>query len=136
VRVDYILPALQPAIANESSETPEMVPAFRDHVRSPRAAPAPLPGGWEQQFRLDARPFTATYIGPPPRPHSLSLDNFHTERARWRNLVSRHGDINDSPTISATFTSTPAVATMIDMLRQTQQMEDSIVAQQVAITRG
>jgi hypothetical protein len=44
--------------------------------------------------------------------------------------------MNDSPDISATLTSTPAVATMIDMLRQSQQMEDSIVAQQVAITRG
>jgi len=133
VRVDYILPALEPAITNEGPESRDMVPSFRERVHLARPS---LPQGWEQQLRLDARPFTATYIGPPPRPHTLALDNFQTERIRWRNLVSSHGAGVDSSHSSITPPSQPAVQAMIEMLRQMQAMEDSIVALQVAITRG
>lgn len=133
LRVDYIMPALQPAIGNQSPAGPEIVPSFREQVRTQKIA---TPRGWEEQLRLDARPFTATYIGPPPRPNTLALDNFQTERVRWRNLVSHHDGGVDSPRPSGTSLSEPTVQSMILMLRQMQEMEDSIVAQQVAVTRG
>lgn len=133
MRVNYILPALQPAISNEAPASTEVVPSFREHVVM---GPIPLQGGWEQQFRLDARPFTASYIGPPPRPHSLCLDSFQTQRARWHNLVSRYGAMADSISTPAGYIDKPAIRIMIDMLRQMQQIEDSIVAQQGAISRG
>ena len=133
MKVDYVLPAFQPGVANDLPDSRGIVPSFREQVRLSRV---PMARGWEQQLRLDARPFTATYIGPPPRPHTLALDNLQTERTRWRSLVSRHSEIEDAPHRSETCTSTPAVRTMIEMLRQMQLMEDSIVAQQVAVTRG
>lgn len=133
MRVDYIVPALQPAVTNESQAKQELIPSFKEQTRLPGAPP---PRGWEQQLRLDARPFTATYIGPPPRPNSLTLDNFQSERTRWRNLVSTHDPGVDFSRGSATFSSQPLVQNMLLMLRQMQEMEDSIVAQQVAVTRG
>ena len=133
MRVDYIMPSLQPAIGNQSPADLEIVPAIREQARAPQTT---LPCGWEEQLRLDARPFTATYIGPPPRPSTLALDYFQTERIRWRNLVSNHGGGFDSSRGSAAYRSEPAVQTLMLMLQQMQEMEDSIIAQQVAVTRG
>jgi len=137
VRVDYVLPAIQLAIGNESPASPEIVPSFREQVHQQVSLErTSMPRGWEQQLRLDARPFTATYIGPPPRPQTLALDNSQTERIRWRNLVSTHGADMDSYSGPTSYRSEAAIQTMIEMLRQMQAMEDSIVAKQVAVTRG
>jgi hypothetical protein len=127
------MPALQPAVTNDLPETPAIVPSFREQVRTPGSM---LPPGWEQQLRLDQRPFTATYIGPPPRPNTLALENSQTERARWRNLVSRHSLHSDTTHYRLNDTGHIAVEDMLEMLQQMQRMEDAIVAQQVAITRG
>jgi len=133
VRVDYISPAVQPGVSKELPESSGAAPSFREQVR---LSTDPLPLSWEQQLRLDARPFTMTYIGPPPRPSTLALDDVHTQRMCWRNIVPRHGGASSPSSDSIVTPEQQAVQTMIEMLLQVQQMEDAIVARQVAVTRG
>jgi len=132
MRVDYTLPAMQPGTLPDMP-APEAAPSFRDQLRSPAVQ---LPGGWEQQLRLDARPFTGTYIGPPPRPSTLELHDAETERSRWRNMVSRHSNEPEAAGNPGSSASRQPVQTMLDMLLNMQQMEDSIVSRSVAVTRG
>ena len=133
MRVDYTLPALQPGtIPPEMPTTEEPGLPFREQLRGPAAQ---VLVSCEHQLRLDVRPFTATYIGPPPRPPALQLNDVETERLRWHNMVTRHATPADAagPNGSA---GGDSVQTMLAMLRDMQHMEDSIVAQQVAVTRG
>ena len=88
MRVDYTLPALQSGNLLEAEPAAEGVGrSFREQLRGTTAS---LPVNWEQQLRLDVRPLTATFVGPPPRPRTLELSDAETERARWRNMVLRH----------------------------------------------
>jgi hypothetical protein len=140
MRVDYTLPAIQPSISPDvSGPSPDIsgaplettTPSFRDQLRG---VSVPVPGAWEQQLRLDARPFTASYIGPPPRPRTLEMSDAETERARWRNMLWRH-DAPPDPA-QAAGPDHHAVGNMMNMLLQMQEMEDSIASQSVALTRG
>lgn len=133
MRVDYTLPALQPGALPELPSGTETTRPFREQLRV--SAPE-LPLGWEQQLRLDARPFTGTYIGPPPRPQALQLSDPETQRGRWRSMIWRHSLALDAGTTFGRASSKQAIHTMLDMLQQMQEMEDSIIAQQVAVTRG
>ena len=133
MRVDYISPAVQPGVSTELPENSGTAPSFREQVR---LSTVPLPLSWEQQLRLDARPFTTTYIGPPPRPSTLGLDDVQTQRMCWRNIVPRHVGGSNSSQDSIVTPEERAVQTMLDMLSQIQQMEDAIVSRQVAVTRG
>ena len=132
MRVDYTLPALQPDAIPDMPTAQETGLPFREQLRRPAA---PMPGSCDHHLRLDVRPFTATYIGPPPRPPALQLNDVETERWRWHNMVTRHATPADAagPNGSA---GGDSVQTMLAMLLDMQQMEDSIVAQQVAVTRG
>ena len=133
MRVDYTLPALQPGSLTELITAQETGRSFREQLHSPTVQ---APVGWEEKLRLDARPFTATYIGPPPRPLSLEIYDAETERSRWHNMVWRHSrglEAAENPGIS---NSKQPVKVMLEMLLDMQQMEDSIVSQQVAVTRG
>ncbi|HKS73601.1 MAG TPA: hypothetical protein VJQ82_10430 [Terriglobales bacterium] len=140
MRVDYTLPAIQPQVSPDvagpsspdiSGPALETPPSFRDRLRS---VSIPLPGAWEQQLRLDARPFTASYIGPPPRPRTLEMSDAETERARWRNMLWRHDAPPDALPVAGG--NHQAIGNMMTMLLQMQDMEDSIVSQSVALTRG
>lgn len=133
MRVDYTLPALQPGTLAEAPTAGETSASFHDHLSGPAL---PLPVSWEQQLRLDVRPFTGSYIGPPPRPHALEVNDPQTERSRWRNMVSRHGRALGTAGYSGTSTGQRCVQTMLEMLLDMQQMEDSIVSQNAAVTRG
>jgi hypothetical protein len=132
MKVDYTLPALQPDTVPDMPNAQETGLPFREQLRGPAA---PMPVSCEHQLRLDVRPFTATYIGPPPRPPALQLSDAETERSRWHNMVTRHATPAGAagPNGSA---GADSVRTMLDMLLGMRQMEDSIVAQQVAVTRG
>lgn len=131
MRVDYTVPALQPESLPEPTTTGESGLSFRDQLRG---ATVRAPDSYLHQLRLDVRPFTATYIGPPPRPRRLQLNDPETERARWHNMVQRHSlDAGGNHTGSM---GSDSVQTMVKMLLDMQQMEYSIVAQQVAVTRG
>ena len=132
MRVDYTLPALQPDTIPDMPTAQETGLPFREQLRRPAAQ---MPPSCEQQLRLDVRPFTATYIGPPPRPPALQLSDAETERLRWHNMVTRHATPADAggPDGSG---GGESVHTMLAMLLDMQHMEDSIVAQQVALTRG
>ncbi len=133
MRVDYTLPALQPGSLPElpTGQEPEL--SFRGQLRN---VAVQLPATWEQQLRLDARPFSGTYIGPPPRPHTLELHDAETQRSRWRNMLWRHTPLGVASNESSTATRGQPVQTMLEMLLDMQQMEDSIVSQSVAVTRG
>jgi hypothetical protein len=132
MKVEYTVPALQPEALPEMQLPAEPRWSFRDQLRHPAGQ---VPVGYEHELRLDVRPFTATYIGPPPRPPALQLGDVETERWRWHNMVTRHsmpmngGGANGSA-------GGDSVQTMIDMLLNMQQMEDSIVSRQAALTRG
>lgn len=132
MRIDYTLPALEPAISPEvSAPQEETTPSFRGRLRGATVA---LPSGWQEQLRLGERPFTASYIGPPPRPRTLETSDAETERFRWRNMLWRHAAPPASEPDSAS--GSGPVGGMMNMLLQMQQMEDSILAQSVAVTRG
>ena len=136
MRVDYTLPAMQvgtlPELPHAPAEAEEGL-SFREQLRTPMV---PIAVGWEQQLRLDARPFTGTYIGPPPRPNTLQLFDAETERTRWNSMLWRHSRTLDAADDLGITGSRQPVHTMLGMLLQMQEMEDSIVAQQMAATRG
>lgn len=134
MRVDYTLPALQPETLADMPTAGEAVPSFREQLRG--TAVAQLPASWEQQLRLDVRPFTGTYIGPAPRPHTLELNDAETERSRWHNMLWRHSRALEGAGVPGTSTGRQPVRVMLEMLLDMQQMEDSIIAQGVAVTRG
>lgn len=133
MRVDYTLPALQPESLPDMPFAGETGASFRDQLRSPAVQ---LPVGWEQQLGLDARPFTGTYIGPPPPPQTLELGDAETQRSRWRSMLSRHSQSQVTAGPSGNSAARQPVEGMLSMLAEMQQMEDSIVSRSVGITRG
>lgn len=133
MRVDYTLPALEPGSLPELPAGPEKELVFRGQLRG---LTVELPVSWEQQLKLDARPFTGTYIGPPPRPQTLELNDVETQRSRWRNMLWRHMPTHGAPGQMGSSTGGQPVQNMLEMLWEMQQMEDSIVSQSVAVTRG
>ena len=138
MRVDYTLPALQPGTVLELPEGTEAAeggrsPSFREQLQG---VSVPLPVSVEQQLRLDARPGGATLIGPPPRPRTLELNDAETERARWRNMLFRHSQGLAPGGSPATSGSRQSVQTMLDMLLDMQNLEDSIMYRNAAVTRG
>jgi len=133
MRVNYLLPALAPGILPDSPDSPETGLSFRDQLQH---VIGQAPVRWEQQLHLDTRPFTATYIAPPSRPKGLELEGVEVERARWRNLLTRHElRLRTSPNALSS-TSGQSVQVMLEMLRDMQEAEDGIVAQAVSLTRG
>lgn len=133
MRVDYTLPSIQPDALQDLPSTGETGQSFREQLRTPTVQ---LPVNWEQEMRLDARPFTGTYIGPPPRPHSMEVGDPEQERSRWRDMLSRHDSALNASSSSANEGSQQPVRSMLNLLLDMQDMEDSIVAQNVAVTRG
>ncbi len=133
MRVDYTLPALQPETFPDMPVTEEAGASFRDQLRG---LTVQLPESWEQQLRLDARPFTGTYIGPPPRPQTLELNDAETQRSRWRSMLSRHSQAPLAAGSSGSSAVRQPVQGMLEMLLEMQQMEDSIVSRSVGVTRG
>jgi hypothetical protein len=133
MRVNYTLPALDIGSIADLPATPESVPAFREQLR---ASTVFVPTGWEHRLGLDERPFTATYIGPPPRPHTLQLYDAPTERSRWRNMLWQHGSTLPSRQTFVSNAGRQAVQQMLAMFLEMQEAEDSIVSQNVAVTRG
>jgi hypothetical protein len=134
MRVDYTLPALQQGTLLEAEPNlPGSGPSFRDQLRGTTVH---LPVSWEQQLHLDARPLSATFIGPPPRPYTLDLNDSEAERARWRNMVFRHSRSLEAGGTPVTSRSRQAVQVMLEMLVEMQHMEDSISYRNAAVTRG
>jgi hypothetical protein len=133
MRVDYTLPSLQPWTPSDTAEIPqEGQPSFREMVRG---EPLALPSTIEQQLRLDLRPFTGTYIGPPPRPKTLDVHDAETQRMRWHAMISKHA-MSPGTGMGAASDSERSVANMVEMLLEMQHLEDSIVSQSVSLTRG
>jgi len=132
MRVDYTLPALQPAIPAETQEiSSEGGSTFRQLVQGENV---PLPTTVDDLLRLDVRPYTGTYIGPPPRPQLSTMQDAETQRQQWYGILRRHSDAGLG---SRTSTGRGrAVQNMMDMLRDMQGMEDAIVSQSVALSRG
>ena len=132
VRVDYTLSALDPGGLPELPAGQETELTFRDQLRG---VSVDLPVQWEQQMGLNARPFTGTYIGPPPRPPSLELNDTDAQRSHWRQMLWRH-----MPSAAQSHTGSAGrgqpVQAMLEMFLEMQDMEDSIVSQSVGVTRG
>jgi len=133
MRVNYLLPALEPGILPDSPDSPEIGLSFRDQLQHVIGQASVR---WEQQLHLDTRPFTATYIAPPSRPKGLELEGVEVERARWRNLLTRHELLLRTSPNALSSTSGQSVQVMLEMLRDMQEAEDGIVAQAVSLTRG
>jgi hypothetical protein len=134
MKIDYTLPALQPGTFTDlTPATLETGPSFREQLTGVQVQ---IPVGWEQQLRLDVRPFTATYLAPPRRPNNFELNDPQDQRVRWRTLLWRHSAVSQTPAQSDAAKGGQAIQTMLDMLLQMQHMEDSITTQSVAISRG
>jgi len=133
MRVDYTLPALQPETFPDMPLTGQTGASFREQLRSPTVQ---LPVSWEHELGLDARPFTGTYIGPPPPPQTLEVSDAETQRSRWRSMLSRHSRAAASASSLGSSAGRQPVQGMLAMLLEMQQMEDSIVSHSVGITRG
>lgn len=133
MRVDYTLPSLQPWTPAETPEVSgERAASFQELIRGGTAT---LPQGVDDLLRLGERPYTGTYIGPPPRPPVLALHDAEAQRRQWYGMLQRH---SGSP-VPGTRTHpgrTHSVQTMLHMLREMQEMEDAIVSQSVALSRG
>ena len=131
MRVDYTLPALHPWTAPDAPELTEQGEvSFRQLVRGEAVE---TPTTVDEQLGLDARPFTGTYIGPPPRPRTLEIQDAESQRQRWHGLIRRH---SSSAGGTRSGGRGQPVHNMLDMLREMQHMEDAIVSQTVALTRG
>jgi hypothetical protein len=129
MRVDYTLPALQPAALPETTGAgAALAPAFRDQLRGTRVQ---LPEGWTHVLGLDARPFSASYIGPPHRPQTLELNDAESERTRWQGLLLRHSDAQSQ----AAEPGSRAIGRMLQLLQEMQRMEDGLLARCVVATR-
>jgi len=134
MKIDYTLPALQPGTFTDLTPAAlESGPSFHDQLMG---VPVQVPVGWEQQLRLDVRPFTATYLAPPRRPNNVELNDPQAQRVRWRGMLWRHSQVLQNPAQSGAGQGGQAIQTMLDMLLQMQHMEDSITSQSVAISRG
>lgn len=133
MRVDYTLPALQPETLPDLPDTQEVEISFREQLRSQTVQVA---NTVEEQLRLDERPYTATYIGPPPRPKTLEFADTESQRARWRTMLARHRAGLQAGTSAVTSLHPRSVQMMLQMLEDMQDMEDAIVAQSVSLTRG
>lgn len=132
MRVDYTLPALQPWIAPDGAELTEQGElSFRQLVRGEAVE---MPTTMEEQLGLAARPFTGTYIGPPPRPRTLEVQDAETQRQRWHGMIRKHSASPGGTTRSGG--RGQPIQNMLEMLREMQHMEDSIVSQAVSLTRG
>lgn len=133
MRVDYTLPALQPEVGLEAQEiSPEGGQSFQQLIRAENVA---LPTTVDQTLRLDARPYTGTYIGPPPRPRTLGVMDAESQRQSWQGMLRKHSQSSGNLTRVGMGRGQP-VHNMLQMLQEMQQMEDSIVSQAVALTRG
>ncbi len=133
MRVDYTLPGLDPGSLPELPASVETGRSFSDQLRSPAVE---LPLNWQHELHLDARPATATNIGPPPRPPSLEMGDSASERTRWRSMLSRHNKALAAADNSNAGADTLAVSVMLDMLSGSQDAEDSIVYHNGSVTRG
>ena len=130
MRVDYTLPALQPWVpaADTLEISAQGEPSFRDLVRGEAVA---LPSTVEEQLRLDVRPYTGTYIGPPPRPPVLMIQDAESQRRQWYGILRRHATGSGVTSGGGR----QSVQNMLEMLREMQGMESSIVSQAVALSR-
>jgi hypothetical protein len=134
MRVDYTLPALQPGTLADGPVGGETAPGFRQQLRG---APAQLPVSWGQLLRLETPPFSGTYIEAPPRPRTLELTDAEALRSRWHNMIWKHSSMPAlSSGTSGALNSQGPVQTMLQMLLDMQQMENAIVSQNAALTRG
>ncbi len=131
MRVEYTLPAIQPDAPPEIESAGEETAnrSFRDQLRT---SAVQIPESWEHQLGLDAPSFTSTYVGPPPR-SAINLGDAESERARWQQLLWRHGDLLDP---GASNSASQPVQAMLAMLFNMQDAEDEVVSQQVAVARG
>jgi hypothetical protein len=132
MRVEYTLPALQPWTAPDTPELNEQGEvSFRQLIQGEAAVAVP---SVNEQLGLEARPFTGTYMGPPPRPRTLEVQHAESERHRWHSMIRRHSETGGMTTRFGG--RGQPVHNMLEMLREMQQMEDAIVSQTVALTRG
>jgi hypothetical protein len=133
MKVDYTIPALQPEAPSAVDLPPERGVSFHAQLAG---ASVQLPIVCEQELRLDVRPFTATYLAPPPPPKNLVLIEPQAQRRSWRNMLWRHGQaLCSGASLTGTRDQQP-IRVMLDMLAQMQQMEDSIISHSVAVRRG
>ena len=122
MRVQYTLPGYQPAFKPLPSPDDAGAPSFQSHIR-----PSQWQGDidWKRVLNVDRVPFSATSIGPPPRPMSLESQGPETERMRWNQLLSQHAGFSPMrPGIQ----SSDKVSVMMLLLVQVQSDADAVTA--------
>ena len=122
MRIQYTLPRMQTdTLGTEFGETGPK--PFKSRLyRLTQTAPP----NWRQILRLDQPAYTATMIGPPPRPGTLEVKDVASERRRWRSLLTQRSLEADDPTEQR----------MLGLLRTYQSLEDGVVARYLADAQG
>jgi hypothetical protein len=133
MRVDYVLPALQPDVLSDLPTVQGPKVAFRDQLKN---TVVELPTAWQTELGLDAVPEGGNHIGPPPRSNTLELGDMETQRLRYRNLLTQHSAKLLSPDKADLPAEWQPVQVMLKMLTDMQAMEDEVTSRNVALTRG
>lgn len=132
MRVEYSLPSLQPDKLPEPATLEEGAISFREQLQG---LAGEMPIDWQQEMQVDSRPLDSTYLDPPSRPSTMEIRDSQSERSRWRSMLARHSKQSAGANGNGS-TESHSVQVMLDMLRDMQQAEDSIVSQSSALTRG
>jgi hypothetical protein len=122
MRIKYTLPGFQPGRTMGPGVSELQNASFSSRLQRLKHSEAP---GWKAVLRLDRTLADAGTIDPPPRPETLEANDAASERRCLRNLVNRDSGTTDS-----------RVTAMLELLRDYQTMEDSIVARYLAETQG
>ena len=139
MRVQYTLPGIiPPPVATGTGEIAVQGPSFRSRIRR---LTGPVTMTWKRLLRLD-RPGDPAIVGPPPKPASMEVRDVASTRARWRELIERHGrlfndNVLDFVALGVQRDSDLArLHRMMSLLAHYQSGEDAIVARSLWDAKG
>jgi hypothetical protein len=81
------------------------------------------------------RPITAGYVGPPPRPATLEINDVESGRQNWRHMLHRHAAASGGVD-GAGGPASSASGRMLQLLLEMQDAEDAIVARHLSYERS
>jgi len=130
MKIDYTLPGVLPEhVAPTSPESPaSYAQTFGEQFRRLRSAQK---SDWREILHLDAPVRGADALEPPPVPHGLHTADAASTRAWWRTMLQRHSaDLakGEEERWSTPDDDGPLVSRMLNLLRESQQREDQILA--------
>jgi hypothetical protein len=129
MKVNYTLPGLMPGSTLEpGGGTGQPVESFGAQLQRLRV---PKVTDWREVLRLNTRGANTANLGPPPVPRGIESRAGAPQRAWWRGMLQKHV----SSTVSGASNEMP-VQYMLEVLRESQRLEDRIFARHFAEDGG